>query len=656
MANLGYQSLVIALVLSGYALVIYIAAGRKASAALLASAHRASYAVFFLVTLASAALLYALLSRDFQIQYVAHYTNRSLSWSYTLAAFWAGQDGSLLLWTWLLSIFAVIVIAGNRDRNPELLPVTLAVIQFTTFFFLYLTAFKTNPFVRTPFIPQDGTGLNPLLQNPEMIFHPPSLYVGFVAFTVPFAFAIAALVVRRFDEKWVKSIRRWTLFAWLFLTIGNILGMQWAYVELGWGGYWAWDPVENASLLPWLTGTAFLHSIIVQERKGMLKSWNLSLIVITFALTIFGTFVTRSGLISSVHAFGVSNLGPLFLLFLGTVLIGSFFLIFYRRGLLRGKNQIGSWTSKESSFLVNNILFIALTIGVFIGTIFPTITELIRNEKITVGTDFFNRMAAPIGIAIFFLTGFCALLAWNKTSSRNMLRSLAVPITLVAVGVVLLVLSGVRAFLPVLALAVAIFAISATLLEFIRGAVVRKKTEQLGFFRALLSLALKNKRRYGGYIVHLGVLMFFLGIIGSSAFSLEKDATLKKGQVMELGGYRLIFEKLTTEMQIDRQIDKAIFNVFRGEKYITTLKPEKQLYENFQPATEVAIRSTLKEDLYIILASYDLRTETATVSVLINPLMLWMWIGGGLMVLGTLLSISPQRWRKSYPNVEISHE
>ncbi len=641
MATLGSYSLIIALALSAYAVMAYMLAQKKASAAVLASAHRAGYVIFFLVSLASLALVYALLTRDFQVQYVAQYTNRSLSWFYTLAAFWAGQDGSLLLWTWLLSFFAVIVIFSTRQRHPELAPITLAVIQSTTFFFLYLTTFQTNPFAKTPFVPQDGTGLNPLLQNPEMIFHPPSLYVGFVAFTVPFAFALAALVVGRFDEKWVKSVRRWTLFAWLFLTIGNILGMQWAYVELGWGGYWAWDPVENASLLPWLTGTAFLHSIIVQELKGMLKIWNLALVMITFALTIFGTFVTRSGVISSVHAFGVSNLGPLFLAFLALILIGSFLLLLHRRKALVGANQIESWTSKESSFLLNNILFIALTIGVFIGTLLPTISEIIRGEKITLGAPFFNKMAVPIGIAIFFLTGFCALLAWNKTSRRKLIRNLVPPSIPALVIVFIMVLAGVQAFTPLLALAVAAFGFSATLMEFIRGARARQKSEQISFFKALLSLAQRNKRRYGGYLVHLGVLFLFLGIIGSSAFSLQKDVTVRPGESIELGGYRLEFQHLTTSMKGDRQIDQAVFKVYRGDKLLSTMRPEKHLYENFQPSTEVAIRSTLRDDLYIILASYDLRNQIATVSVLVNPLMLWMWIGGSLMVLGTLLAISP---------------
>ena len=645
MADLGYQALLVSLALTLYAAVIYSWTARKSSVPLLESAHRAVYASLILVTLASIALVYAFLSRDFQIQYVAHYSNRSLSWFYTLAAFWAGQDGSLLFWTWLLTIFAAVVLHNNKARNPELLPVTMAVIEVTTLFFLYLATFKTNPFARTPFVPQDGTGLNPLLQNPGMVFHPPSLYIGFVAFTVPFAFAIAALVNKSLDERWLRSVRRWTLFAWLFLTIGNILGMQWAYVELGWGGYWAWDPVENASFLPWLTGTAFLHSVIVQERKGMLKTWNMALATLTFALTIFGTFVTRSGVISSVHAFGVSNLGPSFLAFLALIIIGSFALIISRRRLLAGKGEIGSWSSKESGFLLNNILFVALTIAVLVGTIWPTITEAVQHQKITVGPDWFNRMATPIGLAIFALTGFCALLAWNRTSKGLLQKNLRWPGLVTVVVLVILLITGLRGALPLFALAVAIFSLSATILEFIRGARVRSQTDQIGFARALISLAQKNKRRYGGYIVHLGVLMLFLGIIGSSAYSVEKEATLQRGGSLEIGRYRLQYNGIRSEQKPDRQVDAALFDLYIDGQPAGKLEAEKHLHPNFQPATEVAIRSNLREDLYVILASYDARSQVATVSALINPLMIWMWIGGVVMSLGTLLAVSPQNWR-----------
>lgn len=645
MSSIGFQSLGVALVLTLYAMVVYGWSASRRKASLLESAYRATYASLFLTTLSSIALLYALLSRDFQIEYVAHYSNRSLSWFYTLAAFWAGQDGSLLLWTWLLTLFSTIILVQNKKRNPELVPVTMAVMSFTTLFFMYLVVLKTNPFTKTPFVPEDGTGLNPLLQNPEMIFHPPTLYIGFVGFTVPFAFALAALVNKRLDEKWIKSIRRWTLFSWLFLTIGNILGMQWAYVELGWGGYWAWDPVENASLLPWLTGTAFLHSIIVQERKAMLKVWNMVLAVLTFSLTIFGTFVTRSGLISSVHAFGVSDMGPIFLTFLAIVLVGSFYLIVKRLPLLRSNTVIGSWTSKESSFLINNMLFVAMTLGVFIGTIMPSLSEWLAGKKMSVGAEFFNRFSTPIGMAIFLLIGLCALFAWGKSDARHLLKNSLLPAGSGLLVVLILLLAGIRQPLALLALFIALFAITTTVIEFIKGARVRQRTDQLGFGKALLSLALHNKRRYGGYIVHLGVLLFFLGIIGSSAFSIEKTATLRKGSALEIGSYRLLYQGLNTIEKPDREIHRAQFEIWKNGARIDAMHADKHIHPNFQPATEVGIRSTLAEDLYLVLADYNLNNETITLSVLINPLLLWMWIGGIVMVLGTLLAMSPQEWR-----------
>ncbi len=642
MTTIGYQALNISLVLAAFSTLLYAVSG-KAHQRFIASAHRAVYAMCALVTLASVALLYAFFARDFQVEYVAHYSNRSLSWFYTATAFWAGQDGSLLLWTWLLTIFAVVVIVRNKNRNPDLLPYTMAVISFTVLFFLYLTIFKTNPFARSPFIPPDGQGLNPLLQNPGMIFHPPSLYVGFVAFTIPFAFALSALLNERLDEQWVKSIRRWTLFAWLFLTIGNILGMQWAYVELGWGGYWAWDPVENASLLPWLTGTAFLHSIIVQERKGMFKTWNLTLIILTFALTIFGTFVTRSGIISSVHAFGVSTLGPLFLGFLAIVLLGSFYLLFSKAKQLRSHRTLGSWTSKESSFLLNNLLLVAMTLGVFWGTILPTVSEAFQGAKMTVGAAFFNRMATPIGLALFLLTGLCALLSWGKTSNNRLLKNFMLPGLITLAAFIIMTMLGIRQLTPLVSLLIATFALTTTLAEFIHGALVRSRTDKIRLVPALLSLAQRNKRRYGGYIVHLGVLMLFLGIIGSSAFSVEKTATLQKGQDISLGAYRLVFRGMIGSHAKGMHIQAANFDLFKNNRQIGTIKSEKHIHPNFQPATEVGIRSTLAEDLYLVLADYNGKAEAATVSVMINPLILWMWIGGIVMVLGALLAMSPQK-------------
>ena len=645
MTYIGFQALNIALVFAAFSTIVYFIGGRFQSERFLKSAQRGVYVMFAMVLLGSLALLYALFARDFSIEYVAHYSNRSLSWFYTAAAFWAGQAGSLLLWALLLSLFAVIVLRQNK--HSVLLPYTMGVINFTTFFFLYLLVFKTNPFQKLAIVPPDGNGLNPLLQNPGMIFHPPSLYIGFVGFTVPFAFAVAALLTKNLDDQWVKKIRMWTLFSWLFLTVGNILGMQWAYVELGWGGYWAWDPVENSSLLPWLTGTAFLHSVIVQERRGMLKIWNISLVTLTFALTIFGTFVTRSGLISSVHAFGVSDMGPLFLGFLALILLVSFYLLFLRKDLLKNKRELGSWTSKESSFLLNNLFFVALTLGVFLGTIMPTLSELVRGEKMTVSIEFFNKMATPVGLSIFFLIGVCTLFSWGKTSLQKLTKNLIAPGLITVAFILFLFFIGIRKVLPLMALGIVVFATLTTIIDYVRGVWVKKKTGKRSFLSSLLFLILNNKRRYGGYIVHLGALMFLLGIIGSSAFSIEETKTLKKGESLQVKKYKLVYKGIVGNQEKGYLIDAAVFDLYKNEKPIGEIKAEKHLHPNFQPATEVGIRSTLIEDLYVILANYDKQSQLATISVMVNPLVLWIWIGGIVMVLGTFISLSPTLKKKT---------
>ena len=641
MITLGYQALNIALVLSAFSTIAYFAAGRNKSPRFLESARRSMWGVFILVSFASFVLMFAFFSRNYQVAYVAQYSNRSLSWFYTAAAFWAGQAGSLLFWGWLLTLFSVIVLVQNQKRNVELLPYTLGIMGLTTFFFLYLAVFKSNPLVLTAHVPQDGTGLNPLLQNIMMVFHPPSLYIGFVGFTVPFAFAIAALLTKRLDEQWIKSIRRWTLFSWLFLAIGNILGMQWAYVELGWGGYWGWDPVENSSLLPWLTGTAFLHSVIVQERKGMLKIWNISLVVLTFALTIFGTFVTRSGLISSVHAFGVSDLGPLFLGFLALIIFGSAVLLWQRSLLLTSEKKLGSWTSKESSFMLNNLLFVALTAGVFLGTILPTISEAIKGNKMTVGADYFNRMASPIGIAIFLLIGICTLLSWGKTTNRKLLSNFMLPASITAIIIFVLAIFGTTHIGAMIALAVAVFALVTVVLDYVKGIIVRKKNSGLSLLASIASLTKRNQRRYGGHIVHIGVLLLFFGIIGSSAFVTEKSLTVRVGQNIDIGRYNLTYQGIEHRDAGDLHIDAAVFDVKKGGRSLGRVESQKHYHANFQPATEVGIRSTLVEDLYIILSQYDNKSGLATISVLINPLVLWMWIGGIVMVIGTIIALWP---------------
>jgi cytochrome c-type biogenesis protein CcmF len=423
MVDLASGVLLFSFILAGYAAYAAFMGGRWRSDQMIASAERSAVTLFVLSSLMMAALVVAFITRDFSLEYVAQYTNRTLPMFYTISAVWAGQSGSLLLWAWLLCLFAAIVVWQNRRKNRKLLPYVLGTILFTAFFFFGLMVYATSPFARLPQPAADGNGLNPMLQNPGMVMHPPTLYLGYVGFTVPFAFALAALLANRLDAQWIRSTRRWTLFSWLFLTLGNLFGAKWAYVELGWGGYWAWDPVENASLMPWLTGTAFLHSVMIQEKRGMLKVWNLVLVILTFGLTIFGTFITRSGIISSVHSFGVSNLGPLFLIFLGAILLVALGLLWWRWPQLKSENQLEALVSRESSFLFNNLLLVGMAFAVFWGTIFPIISEAVRGVKITVGPPFFNQVNVPIGLALLALTGICPLIAWRKASERNLRRS-----------------------------------------------------------------------------------------------------------------------------------------------------------------------------------------------------------------------------------------
>ncbi|NIR48235.1 heme lyase CcmF/NrfE family subunit, partial [candidate division KSB1 bacterium] len=524
MNSIASGLLLLAFVLSGYAAWAAFMGGRWRNSRMIASAERSAVALFAVTSVVMAALVYAFITRDFSLEYVAHYSNRTLPMFYTISAVWAGQSGSLLLWAWLLTLFAAVVVWQNRYKNRELLPYVLGVILFTSFFFFGLMVYATSPFEPLPRPVVDGSGLNPMLQNVGMVMHPPTLYLGYVGFVVPFAFAIAAMITKNLDAQWIRSTRRWTLFSWLFLTLGNLFGAKWAYVELGWGGYWAWDPVENASLMPWLTGTAFLHSVMIQEKRGMLKVWNLVLIILTFALTIFGTFITRSGIISSVHSFGISNLGPLFLIFLGITLVGSFGLLWWRWPNLKSENRLDAVLSRESSFLFNNLFLVGMTFAVFWGTIFPIISEAVRGVKITVGAPFFNQVNVPIGLALLALTGICPLIAWRKASERNLHKSFTIPLSAGVLGANALFVLGVRSLYPLIAFSLAVFVMVTIILEFYRGANARAHSAQLIFVRAFWDLLMRNKRRYGGYIVHIGVVMIFVGITGSSAFQKEKAA------------------------------------------------------------------------------------------------------------------------------------
>lgn len=647
MTEIGSFSIVLAFIISAYSALSILFGLRSHRTEAIASGENGIKATLFLLTVASSALIYALVTRDFQIEYVARYTSRTLPLTYTLTAFYAGQEGSLLLWAWLLSLFATIVLFQNRQKNREILPYVDLVLICITFFFLFLMVFVTSPFKQLPRVPTDGQGLNPLLQNPGMIFHPTTLFLGYVGFAVPYAFAIAALLTGRLDSTWIKSTRRWTLFSWFFLTIGNLFGAQWAYVELGWGGYWAWDPVENASFMPWLVATAYLHSVMIQEKRGMLKIWNIVLITLTFLLTIFGTFITRSGLISSVHTFGQSSLGWVFLVFLGIIVVISFNLLMSRLPQLRSKNELDSFLSRESSFLYNNLILVGIAFATFWGTLFPVISEAVRGVKITVGPPFFNKVNTPFGLGLLALTGLCPLLAWRKTTLKNLKINFLTPLIVSAVGCGLIYLSGIRQLYPLLSFTLGLFVVTSILLEFSKGTKVRKKTAGEGVLKALWTMMSRNKRRYGGYIVHLGVVMIFVGITGS-AFKADTQATVKKGESFRIKKYTLRYDALSRYPTANKEVVSASLSMFNAGSRIAVLTPEKNLHRGHdQPASEVAIHSSLREDLYVVLAGYE--GDTATFKVLVTPLVIWIWIGGVVMALGTLFAMLPDRRRVTTP-------
>ncbi len=644
MAEIGYYSVFIALFLSAYAGLTAFCGIKAQRGDMIASAENAATAVFGFLTLAGGAMIYALATRDFQIEYVARYTSRTLPMIYTLTAFYAGQKGSLLLWGWLLSMFAVIVILQNRKKNRELLPYVLTVLMTVTFFFTFLMIFASNPFERLNYLPPDGKGLNPMLQNPGMIFHPPTLFLGYVGFTVPFAFAMAALITGRLGDEWIKTTRKWTILAWFFLTAGNLLGMEWASVERGWGGYWAWDPVENASFMPWIVGTAYLHSVMIQEKRGMLKVWNIVLILFTFLLTIFGTFITRSGLIASVHSFGESSLGWVFLLFLGAALIISVSLLIYRWPDLQSENQLDSLLSRESSFLYNNLLFVGITFAIFWGTLFPIISEAVRGVKITVGPPFYNTVVTPIGLTLLFLMGVCPLIAWRKTTLKNFLKKILFPSLVSIAGAAVLYLLQIRSVIALITLTLCIFVSINLFLEFFNGARTRHSLLKESYLKALWNLVARNKRRYGGHIIHFGAVLLFMAMSGS-AFNMEKQITVNKGESFKVKQYTLKLDGLSDYPTASKHRVVATLTMFNDNHKVGVLSPEKSLFiGQEQPTTEVAIHTNLKEDVYVILAGYG--KDWATFKVLVNPLVVWLWIGGVIMALGSVIVMLPDRRKR----------
>ena len=642
MASIGQLSLILALILAVYSIGANLYGVRRNSPELITSARHAVWSMCAMVALAMCALWAGLLQSDFSLEYVASYSSTTLPTIYKITALWGGQQGSLLLWTFLLSMFTAIVAYQSHRRNPELSPYVLAVMAGVATFFLYMLNFVTRPFELSATVPAEGTDLNPLLQNYWMAIHPPSLYTGYVSTTVPFAFGTAALITGRLDDVWIRSTRRWAIFSWFFLTLGNVFGARWAYEVLGWGGYWAWDPVENAAFMPWLVMTAYLHSVMIQERKDMLKVWNLALVGLAFGLTVFGTFITRSGVISSVHSFTQSGLGPYFMAFLISVVVFYTGLLLIRLKDLRSAAELESYLSREAAFLFNNLVLVGIAFAVFWGTIFPVLSEAVRGVKITVGPPFFNKVNAPLGLALIFLTGVGPLIAWRRATLKNLIQSFGSP-TIVGVATGLIVFAaGVHTWYALAAFSLSAFTMVTVIAEFRRGVIARCHMVNETPPQALVNLIAKNNRRYGGYIVHVGVLMAFVGIVASSFFKTEIKKSVKPGESFAVGPYQLKYIDLVPLDTPHMATLTARVALLKDGREVSLLGPTKIFYKKpEQPATQVAIRSTPAADLYVVLAGIDDKTDLVTFDVFLTPLVFWLWAGGLVMAVGTVLAMWP---------------
>ncbi|MEE3335101.1 MAG: heme lyase CcmF/NrfE family subunit [Candidatus Latescibacterota bacterium] len=641
MVDVGYFALCLALAAAGYATVVSLLGAHRHHEGLIRSGENAVLAVCALYSVAALSLWYAIFTKDFQVQYVAENTNLAMPTQYVLASLWGGQNGSILFWGWVLAIYTGAAVAFNRHRYRELMPYVVAVLAASCFFFAMLNIFSADPFTRLSFTPADGRGLNPILQHPYMAIHPPLLYAGMVGMAVPFAFGIAALASRLLDNTWLRAMRRWLLIPWTFLGAGLLLGGKWAYVELGWGGYWGWDPVENASLMPWLAATALLHSVMIQERKGMLKVWNMVLLFFTFGMTIFGTFLTRSGIVSSVHAFAQSNIGTYFVVFLILIAVGSIVLLITRLGDLQADHHLESFTSRESAFLLNNWILLALLFAVLWGTMFPVLSEAFTGDKITVGAPFFNQVSVPMGLVLLFLTGAGPLFAWRRTSTEGLRRNFTVPVvtTLVCAGVLLVV--GLRDLYAIMSLSLCGFVVGSVVLEFYRGIGARRRTMGEGTMLALFGLLAKNRRRYGGYLVHLSIILLFVGFTGQ-AFTIERERVLRRGESAQIGNYTVTFDALAFGEDANKSVAAAAVSLQHDGTRLATMIPERHFYKTAeQNTTEVSIYSRWLEDFYVIMVGIGADNQSAKFHIYINPLVNCVWWGSALLVFSSSWTMWP---------------
>ncbi len=659
MENIGALALLIAFCLAIYSVVGSVVGKLARRPFLAASAERAVYAIWGLVTGAAAILIYSLIYGDFRLAYVAAHSNQAMPVIYKFASWWGGQEGSLLFWSWLLATYSAVVVFTNRHKLRNMMPYVTAILMATEAFFLMMITWVASPFhvlLAGKGITDvgDGQGLNPLLQYWTMVIHPPMLYLGYVGFAVPFAFAIASLIVKQPGDGWIHTTRRWAIVTWLFQTSGIMLGAGWAYAVLGWGGYWGWDPVENASFLPWLTATAFLHSVMMQEKKGMMKVWNMVLVSGTFFLCIFGTMLTRSGLVNSVHAFAQSSIGNYFVGFLAVGIALVTYLILARLDYLKSEAQLDGIVSRESSFLFNNLILLASCFAVLWGTLFPVISEAVTGDKISVDPPLFDRVMVPIGLAMMLLTGVGPLVAWRRSSIESLKRAFLWP------GVAALALMAVLAGFGVwqhpyalISFGLCLFVTVTVAVEFFKGALAIRAKDGGNLVSAMMTLTHRNTRRYGGYVVHMGIVFMFIGFTGS-AFNRSETIQVATGSTFHIGRYDLTLQG-TQEGENENYIwRRALVDVSRNGDSLGRMEPERRLYKaSQQPTSEVTIRRRLNEDLYLNYAGPSNDGNQSVIQAYVFPLVSWIWLGYWVVVFGTLICLVPSKSRLQYPRTEV---
>ena len=661
MENLGSLAILLAFCVAVYAVVASVVGRLKNKPFLIVSAQRSAYAVWALITLAAGILVHAIMTSDFRYAYVAEHSNRAMPILYKFAAWWGGQEGSLLFWSWLLSNYVAVVTFTNRRKHRDMMPYVTAVLLTVQTFFLFLNNFIANAFrmlaadgrVIAIDVLKDGNGLSPLLQYPAMAIHPPMLYLGYVGFTVPFAFAMGSLITRQPGEGWIYTTRRWTLVTWLFQSTGIMLGAAWAYHVLGWGGYWGWDPVENASLLPWLSGTAFLHSVMMQEKKGMMKVWNMVLVSSTFFLAILGTFLTRSGVVQSVHAFARSEIGKYFVSFLAVGIAATIYLILDRLDYLKSEAQLESVSSRESSFLFNNLILLASCFAVLWGTLFPVISEYATGDKISLDAEWYNRLMVPIGLFLLFLTGVGPLFSWRRTSVDSLRRNFQWPgiVSLVLIGA--LFAAGMRNFYALISFGFCLFVALTVLMEFYKGGRSIAARNDMNLLHAMVELTHRNTRRYGGYLVHMGIVLMFIGFTGH-AFNQSEVKELNNGDSMRVGNYDLKMVNLQQGENDNYAWHRATLQVTKAGQQIGVLEPERRFYIASKESTsQIGIRQRPNEDLYLNFAGMSDDNKRAVIQAYVFPLVSWIWVGGLVLIGGTLICLVPSKVKMQYARTEV---